>query len=454
MVLSILIRVPFLSVPMIADEGGYAYVARFWTESHQLYRDIPFDRPQGIFLIYKLIFSTTGASVEGVRLAAAIVNALTLAVIFLITWGAVSPRGAWLAAIVYAIFSASPAIEGFTANAEIFTLLPLAIGACLAWKQHWGWAGFVSGIAVLIKPAGISSLILALAWSVVVGSSGRSRGRLLLAFLVGPLASILHGYLVGWEFYWSSLVDRRLLLFSLVSMDLGDQIGWLGLSSAQTMPAWLAPATVAALGFIRCAGKVKLFGVLWLASSVVGMAVGGNWYWHYFVQLIPPLAFMSGASLLRSPMQWRPLWGGILMVSLGIFVWSQVPIWLLTPSQISWQLYHRQEYLLTPDIAEYVAQETEDQASVYVAFEAPQIYFFSNRRAAFPQLYRNEVYFSQELFQQVVEGIQNRLPDMIVWVQLPPSDRMSPGEFQKLLRVGYEQKHRIAGITIYGRRTP
>jgi hypothetical protein len=39
------LRTPFLRVPMISDEGGYAYVAHFWAAGDTLYRDLPFDRP-------------------------------------------------------------------------------------------------------------------------------------------------------------------------------------------------------------------------------------------------------------------------------------------------------------------------------------------------------------------------------------------------------------------------
>jgi len=51
----VLVRVPFLHVPIINDEGAYAYTAHFWFHTVQLYRELPFDRPQGIFLIYKAI---------------------------------------------------------------------------------------------------------------------------------------------------------------------------------------------------------------------------------------------------------------------------------------------------------------------------------------------------------------------------------------------------------------
>lgn len=44
---------------MITDEGGYAYVARFWSSDYQLYRDIPFDptfrTSRGVVLDYSMI---------------------------------------------------------------------------------------------------------------------------------------------------------------------------------------------------------------------------------------------------------------------------------------------------------------------------------------------------------------------------------------------------------------
>ena len=129
MAFSIFLRSPFFSVPMISDEGGYAYVAQSWSGDIELYRDIPYDRPQAIFLIYKLFLFIFGGSVEAIRLAAALYNALTVAALFFFARQVFSQRAAWLGALVYAIFSASPRIEGFTANAELFTLLPLVVAA-------------------------------------------------------------------------------------------------------------------------------------------------------------------------------------------------------------------------------------------------------------------------------------------------------------------------------------
>ena len=70
-VLSLLLRIPYLRVGMISDEGGYAYVARRWLEGRgTLYNDIWVSRPQGIFVVYAAIMRTIpGSSVVDSGLA-------------------------------------------------------------------------------------------------------------------------------------------------------------------------------------------------------------------------------------------------------------------------------------------------------------------------------------------------------------------------------------------------
>src|SRR5687768_13129231 len=78
-VLSLLLRVPFLGVPMISDEGGYAYVADRWLDGEgRLYHDVWVSRPQGIVVVYGLILQAPGSSIAGLRLGAWLASVLTL----------------------------------------------------------------------------------------------------------------------------------------------------------------------------------------------------------------------------------------------------------------------------------------------------------------------------------------------------------------------------------------
>src|SRR5919198_595110 len=76
------VRLPFLSVPLITDEGGYAYTAHWLARGLTLYRDLWFDRPQGIFLVYGGLMRLFGESTPALRLGAALWNGLSVVALF------------------------------------------------------------------------------------------------------------------------------------------------------------------------------------------------------------------------------------------------------------------------------------------------------------------------------------------------------------------------------------
>ena len=241
-----------------------------------------------------------------------------------------------------------------------------------------------------------------------------------------------------------------MLLFSLFSLDISEQLGSFFLRTKETVSAWIVPAALAGAALPHCPNRTRGFALLWLAASLVGMSLGGRWYWHYYLQLIPPLAFLAAATLSRPFVSSRLVWGGVVSVAVIISLAGQLPFWLRTPQEVSWELYHRPGYLVNNQIAEYVASRTEQEDSIYVAFEGPEIYYLAARRNAVPQLFWNEVHFSSSIFDQVTDAIGRGLPDMIVWIQLPP-DWITLVEFRDLLAQGYVEELRLEGIGIYTR---
>lgn len=130
MLLSLALRIPFFGIAMIQDEGGYAYATRGWLDgTGHLYKNLWISRPQGIFLVYAGIMETLGTGTHAFRFAAWITIALTTIAVWLFARMWATPRIANVAAMVFAIISVSPNIEGYIANAEIFMGLPAAFGA-------------------------------------------------------------------------------------------------------------------------------------------------------------------------------------------------------------------------------------------------------------------------------------------------------------------------------------
>src|SRR5680860_145091 len=96
---SLALRIPFFEIPVVADEGGYAYATRGWVEgTGQLYHDLWISRPQGIFFVYAGIFDLFGSDTTAIRFAAWIAIALTTIVVWGFARMCVSPLAGTLAA--------------------------------------------------------------------------------------------------------------------------------------------------------------------------------------------------------------------------------------------------------------------------------------------------------------------------------------------------------------------
>ncbi len=423
---------------MITDEGGYAYVAHFWSSDYELYRDIPFNRLQAIFLLYKTIFLTLGEGVFAFRLFAALYNGATLVVLFWLVRRAYSDSAAIASTAIFAVFSVGPSMEGFTANAEIFAQLPIVASALFTWRRQWAWAGVAAAAAVLMKPSGLSALVLTVGWAFVTGAAVRGTAIAVLTFILGLVPSVLHGIWVGWEFYVGSMIGQRVLFASQGSLSIGTQLDRLGRSTLLTMPSWGIPAVLSLTALSRRFQRPQLFGLLWLGSSVFGMAMGGFWFLHYFIQLMPPLAFLGGAGLLGLGRQrFRWVWTLLLLLVTLPFT-RDLLLWTSPPSQISWDLYRRSGYLVATEVADYIAANTSMDESVFIAFSQAEIYYLSRRRAAIPYMYYAYYEYSPDIFDQAVDAIREAEPAIVVVAQPPPSNRMSSDEFENILLNRYE----------------
>lgn len=187
------------------------------------------------------------------RLAAAMWNAVTTLAIFLFAIDAGgSRRAATGAAILFAVSSTAPDIEGFTANAELFAVLPLVVSADLAWHRRWFWAGLVGGLAIAIKPSALSILFLVGFWIWTTRGGWRANVSAAAGFAVFIALSLMHIALIDWWGFWREEHQR-------------------------TVPVWFALATLAIVGLWRANSSARRFGIVWIASSFVGMSFGGAW---------------------------------------------------------------------------------------------------------------------------------------------------------------------------------
>ena len=346
--ISFLLTWRLFNLPMVSDEGGYAFAAERWFDGRgTLYHDVWISRPQGIFVIYGAVIKFLGGSTLDFRLVAWVCNILTMMAVWHIArkW-----RGTGVAAgatMIFALMMGSPAIEGFTANAEIFMALPAALAIITlvrAYDRNWSplWlalTGLLIGIASQLKPSGVVSLGIAIGFIAVmaidtdhfVRLTARRSTPVVLGFAASLLPAIYHGYRVGWDAFVYASVTYRLTRQSTATGSLRHHASALGDLSARIWPIYLLLAVIALACYataedrrqtekpprrsggalrtqpvvgviprhflLNTADPMRLLLQLWIAGCLLGISMGGDWWYHYLIQIAAPFAIWLAITL-------------------------------------------------------------------------------------------------------------------------------------------------------------
>lgn len=481
--LSLAARVPFLTIPMIHDEGGYAYAARGWLEgTGRLYDDLWISRPQGIFALYALVFETLGTSVLALRFTAWLFAALTVFAVWLFGRRWTSPRVANLAAILAALLLSWPNFEGFTANAEVFMGMPAAFAAFWLLRMaqtRWSASqlvgvGVLVGLSTVLKPSGI--VMLPVAWAVlwmVAGSPRRERlhrtGWVLLGVGIVGAISFIHGYFLGWDNFFYATVTYRLTLQSSATVSLSRHAWAIGSLTYHSAPlvglllmTWAFRTRFPLRALLDAASPPRrlrmrrpshpggLLLATWTIGAVAGIAMGGDWWPHYMIQLVPPVALWLAWNIdgfVHALRHWRRALATAMVATLLLLPFAMIAggrDGLLTA------LYDHPGYPAQAEVAAYIRAHTSPDETIYVAFDQASIYYLSDRKPAYRHLYDQELRALPESYADIIGIISG--PDRPVYI----ISTLHPGPFPDDSRafwreVGryYDLETTIEGVPIY-----
>ncbi|MCC6793387.1 MAG: glycosyltransferase family 39 protein [Thermomicrobiales bacterium] len=453
-VFSFFLRWPFLSLPMISDEGGYAYAAQRWLDGRgTLYDDLWVSRPQGIFLAYSAIFHTIGDSVVALRVGAWLVGLLTMLVVwsFASRWG--GRRVARMATLLFAVISASPAIEGFTANAEVFLALPAAGAVMLLWRafrydwraHHLFLAGLLIGVATLLKPSGI--VMLPVAYGFALLASEQSFGLVLKrslwvtgGFLAALAPAFIHGYLIGWDNFVFAAITYRIThqssatnspahhihaLIDLVSRIwpllaaglLPFLVRWWAQGEGTGVRTWSPRISEARIGIVSLAvarPRIKpgdegtLLLRLWMLGCLAGIAMGGDWWFHYLIQIAAPFSIWLAATVLdvRTLLSERGRW----LMAIGIALLLMFPYSVVAKGDsaaITKAIYGHPGYPDQVGVATYLKSHSPPNTPIFVAFDQAALYYLADRPSIYRYLYDQELRALPESQEELIAIIES-----------------------------------------------
>ncbi len=312
--LVVILRLPFLGWPLNADEGGFLYLAQHWDgDGPSLYDHQWVDRPPVLLLVFKL------GGVLGGPLALRLI-ALTLACIVVVAgWWAGGlingSTGAVLGALVAAATSSNFVFDGFALVGEgiagAFVMMSCALTLQADWCRSRGGrrrgpraafgiavaAGMLSSAAFLTKQNFLDAAVFAL---VLLVPALRASWRTLGAWFAGASAPLVatilwadgrHG--PGIIMFWNALFEFRAAAASAIAArPLAAQVHrmyWLAvlfLISGMAVLSWHLVTTVVR---DRAHRRLGLALAATLLYGFVSIALGGNWWRHYLLELVPVL---------------------------------------------------------------------------------------------------------------------------------------------------------------------
>jgi 4-amino-4-deoxy-L-arabinose transferase-like glycosyltransferase len=508
---ALLLRWPFLKMPMIADEGGYAYATRAWLNgTGHLYDDVWISRPQGIFYLYALIFETLGTDTVAFRIAAWLSICGTAVAVWLIARRWRPAPVAANAAMLFVVVSGTPNLEGYTANAEMFMILPsawsvwtLIRGIETRWAHHWVFlTGVLTGVATMLKPSGI--VMLPIAIFAIIATTRRHEGhwRLPVAWLLAGLAMIgipalVHGWLLGWSDFIYATVTYRLTLQSSATVGLTHHLASIGRLLLRILPLMILVACVAlvahrrqalcairsAPGLLRTnplsrfasrarsslahlgapptlrhvtvpADEVGMLLRLWVLASLAGIAMGGDWWAHYAIQIAPPFAIWFAGLLVatvaaaRRWLKWLIVIGTVAVV---LSPWRVVT--LGSTGAMSNRLFSHPGYQAQDDVAAWLRANSEPGTPIFVAFDQAAIYYLANRPPAYRHLYDQELRALPQSYSEIISIIRSpERPLYIVSTRQPGPYPDDSRAFWQEVGTYYELDTMIDGIPIYKAR--
>jgi 4-amino-4-deoxy-L-arabinose transferase-like glycosyltransferase len=292
---------------MDGDEAVYGSIAVLMDGGARLYAEGGVDnKPPGIFWVYAGVFDIFGRyQMTAIHLVGLLVVAATCLLLFVIARDLAGIRAGVLAALLYGILTGAGNPRLLAANTELFMTLPLTAAMLLMMRRQWFWSAALMVVAGAFKQVAAVEVLL-LPVGLILLEPRESRMRAAAWFCAGIAAGLLAGAgllaLTGsFGGFWRWTIQT---LVGYAAANWTPGVLWQRAQDSvvpfvlDMIVVWVA-ALVAVLRWRRL-GQIERLAVAWFVISGVGAVAGGHWSWHYFIQVMAPLAVLAALTIDRA----------------------------------------------------------------------------------------------------------------------------------------------------------
>jgi hypothetical protein len=363
------VRLPFLTLPLSPDEGGYLLVASQWSPGSSTYGDFFVDRPPLLVGIFG-VADDLGGTIPLRLLGLLVVVASVL----------VAGRlGGWMAAATAAIYLSTPLFDAMQVDGELLAV-PFVLGGVLVLVRSLeasstrgvyagsAAAGALAACAVLVKQNMVDVFVVAVVLLVTLAVGGRrlDAGRRTAGFGVGALVAAAFAVLVsatrgtGPASLWDAIVTFRAQAAAVIHSSANAATPDRFHSLVVALAVSGAPVVVVtALGGFRrpeTGPDLRWAALALLAWELVGAALGGSYWLHYLLAVVPGLVLVTAAARPKRALRWG------LMVAGASTTLALVGFTLAPPSAGDDQA-----------VSAYLRSHSTAQDTVVVAFGHPNV---------------------------------------------------------------------------------
>ncbi|HOP79537.1 MAG TPA: glycosyltransferase family 39 protein [Armatimonadota bacterium] len=479
-------RIPDFYFPMNRDSGLFAYGG--WRILHGAlpYTDFFDNKLPGVFYINALAIQLFGPTTQGLVIFQMIYVAITACVFFAIARRLCSFRASLVISLLFAFYHGSYGLSDGGNYTETYIALPALLGLLLLlkWSDHRTGllapfaAGALVAVSALIKqPA--ASLAGAMVLFLLLGDHRKRGYAPALAVIAG--AAAVAGLTVVWMALSGILKDAidANLVFNRLYFDDSYTYGikrmpWNVLRGLNmvALPVFGAIGGIISLRLRRtsAAGAAWLL-IPWFILDLFGLAMGGRFYTHYFIAILPSAFLLTGVLIDAAV---RSTKSALIVAAAGLILFCG-PIWKMENTSdlvlagspvcsIAERQYYALYWIMTRRIpkpheamlpaemiADWIEQNTSESDMIYVWGWDTRIAFLSQRALPSRYLHTHPLgatgFNRDKRIQELADSIEKHRPAYIVDTSplmpttAPPLDPTAPKapQFSPFFRLdGYE----------------
>jgi len=475
------IRIRLLNVPLERDEGEYAYAGQLLLQGVAPYKLAYNMKLPGIYALYAAILALFGQTPAAIHFGLVLVNAATIIVTFLLGRKLFGTAAGLAGAGAFGLLSLGRYVQGLSANAEQFLVLPAVGGLLLLLKamERRGRlmlfsAALLLGLGFVIKQHGIAFILFGAVYIVYLEVRRKpfNAGDLLLsAVTCAAGAAIPFGLtcLLLWragvfEKFWFWTFDYA-----------GSYVSSIPLSAVPAiLKVRLVPILYSSvlIWVLCCVGVVFVlarrrdyagwvFAAGLLLFSAIAVSFGFYFRPHYFVLALPAAAIFAGAGFTAVRARLiggRGKKGGaaatvilsLIVIAHTIYL-QRAYLLYSNADEVSRLVYGANPFPESVEIGRFIKEHSKPNDRIAIIGSEPQIYFYANRRSATGYIYMYDLMaandYALRMQREMIKEIEMNRPEFLVvvspaifssWHISPNSHRMLLGWLNDYIKENYE----------------